>query len=182
MEVGKAIEERRTIRHFKKKNIQYDKMSEIMESFIYAPCAGNLQNWRLICVKNKGQLNEACFDQEPVIESNYLIVVCSDNDDLIRHYKKEGEFYAVQNTSAGIQNMLLKAHSMKIGSCWIGAFDKDEVKGVLKIPENIDIHAIIAFGYADEKPEMPLKSELRNIINFNEWGNNKKDKFPLFKK
>lgn len=181
MELDNLIKERRSIRNFEKKEVSWKKINEILESFIYAPCAGGIQNWRLIVLKNKEQLNEACFDQEPVAKSNFLVVICSDDDEIVRNYKKDGKFFAIQNTSAGIQNMLLKAHSLEVGSCWIGAFDKNEVKAILKIPENIDIHAIIAFGYADEKPKIPLRASLGNVIYFDEWGTKKRDIFPLKK-
>lgn len=78
MEIDKAIKERRTIRHFKKKSVSWEKINEITESMIYAPSAGNLQNWKLIVVKNKGQLNKICYNQDAVVNCDFLVVVCSD--------------------------------------------------------------------------------------------------------
>jgi nitroreductase len=182
MDVDKAIMERRSIRHFKKKDVSWKKINEILESFIYAPCAGEVQNWKLVVLKNNGKLNESCYQQGPVVESNFLVVVCSDDTELIRLYKNQGKFFGIQNNAAGIQNIMLKAHSMKIGSCWIGAYDEDKIKEVLKIPEKIGIHAVIAFGYPDVKPKMPLRASLMDVVNFDEFGNKKRNTFPLIKK
>ncbi len=79
MDVDKAIKDRRSIRHFKKKDVPWKKINEILESFIYAPCAGEIQNWKLVVLKNDDKLNEACYNQGPVVESNFLVVVCSNN-------------------------------------------------------------------------------------------------------
>jgi nitroreductase len=182
VDIDKAIRERRSIRKFKKRPVSWKKINEILESFIYAPCAGNLQNWRLIILKNDGKLNKACYEQEAIVDCDFLVIICSDDAELKRHYKKKGEIFAIQNTSAGIQNMLLKAYSLKIGSCWIGVYNEEKIKGILKIPDNIKIHAIVAFGYPDEKPDMPLRASLRSIINFKEFGNKNRDIFPLVKK
>jgi nitroreductase len=182
MNIDSVIKGRRSIRNFKKKDVSWNKINEILESCIYAPCAGEIQNWRLIVLKNKGQLNDICFNQEAVIKSDFLVVVCSDDADLKRHYKDQWDLFSIQNTSSGIQNMLLKAASMKIGSCWIGVYKEEELKGLLRIPDEIDIHAILAFGYSNEKPEIPLRATLANVINYDFWGNKKKDSLPLIKK
>jgi nitroreductase len=181
MNIDKVIKERRSIRHFKKKDVSWEKINEIVESIIYAPCAGEIQNWRPIVLRNKGQLNDICFNQSAVINCNFLVVVCSDNSDLKAHYKDRWDIFAIQNTSAAVQNMLLKAASMKIGSCWIGVYDEEKIRISLEIPDEIDIHSIIAFGYPDEKPDMPLRASLGNIINYDRFGNKKKDVFPLKK-
>ncbi len=182
MNVDKGIKERRSIRNFKKKDVSWDKIHEILESCIYAPCAGGIQNWRLVVLKNKGQLNQICFNQEAVVMANFLAVVCSDNEDLKRHYKDHWDIFSIQNTSSAIQNMMLKAHSMKIGSCWIGIYREPDLKTLLKIPEDVDIHAVLAFGYPDEKPEIPLRARLHSVIGYDQYGNNSKDSLPLIKK
>ena len=182
MDIDSIIKGRRSIRHFKKKAVPWKKINEILESFSYAPCAGEIQNWRLIVFKNDGKLNKACHNQIPVVESDFFVAICSDDSVLVRTYKEKGKFFGIQNTAAGIQNMMLKAHSMKVGSCWIGAYDEDKIKAILKIPEKIGLHAIVVFGYAKDKPEMPLRLDTQKVISFNEFGKYRRDPLPLVKK
>jgi len=61
-------------------------------------------------------------------------------------------------------------------------YDESKLKGFLKIPDKLDVHAVIAFGYPDAKPEMPLRVALNNVVSFNEYGNPRRDPFPLVKK
>ncbi|MBT3691132.1 hypothetical protein HOG16_02715 [Candidatus Woesearchaeota archaeon] len=182
MDIDNIIKERRSIRHFKKKDIPWKKINEILESFTYAPCAGDIQNFRLIVFKNDGKLNKACHSQSSVVESNFLVAVCSDDSDLVISYKEKGKFFGIQNTAAGIQNMMLKAYSMKVGSCWIRTYDEDKIRAILKIPEKISLHAIVAFGYFKDKPEMPLRLDTQKVISFNEFGKYRRDPLPLIKK
>ncbi len=55
----------------------------------------------------------------------------------------------VQAIGACIQNMLLAAHCMGLGTVWLGEImkNKDKVEEILKVPENYDFMALIAVGY-----------------------------------
>lgn len=182
MDIDKAIKERRTFEHFKKKSVPWKKINEILDSFSFSHYIGGLQNGKLVVLKNEGQLNKACLDQKPVAESDFLVVVCSDSSELVRFYKEKGKLFGIQNTAAGIQNMMLKAYSMKIGSCWIGSYDEGKVRAKLKIPDKVEIHAVIAFGYSNEKPNAPLRLDSQKTIFFNSFGNFRRDPLPLVKK
>ena len=120
--------------------------------------------------KKKEQLKKASFNQEWIDQAPVAVVVCSDDKDIEKFYgKKNSKKFCIQNCAAGIQNMLLKAHSLGISSIWNAVSDEDKVKHTLKIPENINIHAIISFGYSIEEPDMPKRLELDNILHENEW-------------
>ena len=77
--------------------------------------------------------------------------------------------YMVQGIAAAIENMLLTAHSLGLGSCWIGAFDEDEVRRLCNLPEHVDVHAVITIGLADETPEMPPKYRIEHTMFFERW-------------
>ena len=55
------------------------------------------------------------------------------------------------------------------GSCWVGAFDEDEIWRLLGLPEESSIQGIVTIGYADEKPEPPPKHRIEHIVFFDKW-------------
>ena len=173
MEIDTCIKKRRTTKDFLDKKIEKLKINKILDSIRYAPNSGNLQNWRLIVVEDKEKkkkLVKASFNQSWIAQSSIIIVVCSDNQDIKRYYKKElAENFIIQNCAAGIQNMLLTAYSLGISSCWCATSNEDLVKEILKIPDKISVQAIICLGYSKEKPQMPKRLDLDNILHFNEW-------------
>ncbi|MBT0159935.1 hypothetical protein G4O51_08115 [Candidatus Bathyarchaeota archaeon A05DMB-2] len=62
-----------------------------------------------------------------------FIVVCVDERRSSARYGLWGKtLYCIQDTAAAVQNILLTAYSVGIGSCWIGAFDEDAVKVAVK--------------------------------------------------
>jgi nitroreductase len=58
------------------------------------------------------------------------------------------------DAAAAIENIILTAWSKGIGSCWLGAIQRDNIRKILAVPENFQIDSVIALGYPDEKPVM----------------------------
>jgi len=183
MDFDKCLKGRRSIRKYKDKKIPWNKLALILDSARYSPSAGNLQNWRFIIVdeeEKKEKISTACLGQKWMNQAPVFIIVCSDNATIDKFYKNLK--FPVQNCAVAVQNIMLAAYSFKIGSCWIGAFDEMEVKRELKIPDNISVEAIITLGYSFEKPEIPRRTDLNNLLHFNEWKGKAKDSmFPLKK-
>ena len=110
-----------------------------------------------------------------------MIVVCSDDEKVKYFYGERGKIYAIQNTAAAIQNILLLAYEKGYGTCWIGSFNDEEVKKILDIPKNINIHAIITIGIPDENPPVPSRIPLQEKVFFERWGNKlyKPELYPI---
>jgi nitroreductase len=62
-----------------------------------------------------------------------------------------------------MQNMVIGAWSMGVGSCWEGDFNEQKVKKLLKVPESWSVVALVSFGYPAEKPEPRKESLLRKL-------------------
>lgn len=173
MDVFECIRTRRSIRKFKDKQVPWDNIVTIMQAGKYAPSAGNLQNWKFIVVKDDGKrkaISKACLDQDWMENAPIHIVLVGDPEKAERFYGTRGRrLYTIQAIAASIENMLLTAHSLGLGSCWIGAFDEDDIRRLLGLPEEVDVHAVIVIGYADEKPEVPPKFRIEHMVYFEKW-------------
>ena len=170
---------RRSIRRYKDKEIPLETIAEIIDLASYAPSSGNIQNWRLVVVTNtetRHEIMESCLQQGWMMEAPVFIIVCNDYEKVKDHYGKLGKMYSIQNCSNIAFGLSLVAKDHGLGTCWVGAFDEEAVRRILKIPEDIDPEIIITLGYADETKSPSLR-ELPNYITFfNSW--NKKD-FPF---
>ena len=173
MDVFEAIRTRRSIRKYKDKQVAWSNIVTILQAGKYAPSAGNLQNWKFIVVKSdakRAAISKACLDQEWMEIAPIHIVVVAEPKKAERYYGTRGaRLYTIQNCAAAIENMLLTAHSLGLGACWIGAFDEDELWRVLGLPEEVSVQGIITIGYADEVPEAPPKHRIEHIMFFEKW-------------
>ena len=157
MDIFEAIAKRRSIRKYKKQDVDDKLIGVLLWAAAQAPSAGNLQEWRFIVVRDertKEILYNAAWKQEHVKQAPVLIIVASDLEVQSMRYGKRGELvYSLEDAAAAIENMLLAATALDLGTCWIGAFDEEEVKFALNLPENLRPIAIITVGYPDEEPE-----------------------------
>lgn len=174
-----VIKERRTIKHFLPKFVSWENISKVIDAGRHAPSCGNIQNWKFIVVIEpdlKQSLARACHEQYEIVQAGALIVVCAEPEKAERYYGERGKnLYSIQNCAAATQNMLLEAHSIGLGTRWIGAFDDEEIRSLLKIPEEIVPQAVIALGYPKEIPEKPPKYPLESVVYFNHWRNKIRD-------
>ncbi len=177
MNFDKVVKDRRSVRRYKDTKVSMEKLNKILDSARFAPSAGNLQNWRFVVIENekkKKELAKAAYGQNFVEHAPIVIVVCNEPEEVVRFYGKRGKFYATQNCAAVVEHILLKATDLGLGSCWVGAFDEDEVVNILKITDDIKPEAIITIGYSEEDYEMPTRYDLNNLVYFEEYGNKKK--------
>lgn len=178
-DIIELIKSRRNIKDFLPKFVSWEKISLILDAGRHAPSCGNIQNWKFIVVIEPGlkqQIAEATYGQYEIISAGVLIIICAEPEKAERYYSLRGErLYTVQNCAAAIENMLLEAHSLGLGSRWIGGFDEEVVKTLLSIPEEIRPQAIIAVGYPKEIPDKPPKYPMENIVYFHRWRNRVRD-------
>lgn len=160
MELSEAIVNRRSIRKYTKDPIPDTLVREILNSGMAAPSAGNLQSRHFYVVRDKALLKSlvaAAFGQTFIAEASVVVVVCTDHK--VRDgYGDRGEnLYTIMDCAASIQNMLLTAHSLGLGSCWVGAYDEKAVTKILNIPDRFRPVAMIPYGYPAESPGSPSK-------------------------
>ena len=177
MDVIEGIHSRRSVRHYFNYPVPKDKVYALLEAAHAAPAAGNLDNWEFLIVEDEKKILEmsaACNGQFWISDAPMLIVMLSNTERVKKVYGKRGEFYAVQNTAAAIQNLLLAANALDLGACWVGAFQEREVKDVLSIPDDRDVHAVIVVGDKAAHPPKPLRKEVEYKCHFDKYGKREK--------
>lgn len=168
MDVFEAIKTRRSIRTFTNQEVSEIEIKKILDAARWAPSAGNVQPWIFVVVRNKEikrKLAEAALNQFFIEEAPVVIVVCADRERSGMSYGSRGtDLYCIQDTAAAAQNILLAAHALGLGACWVGAFNEEEVRLILKAPREVRPVAIIPIGRPAEKPRIIFKRPLSEIV------------------
>jgi nitroreductase len=155
-----TIKTRRSVRKFQRDPIPEKEIREIIETGLRAPSAGNRQPWRIVRVQDqtrKNALAEAAFGQSFMADAPVVLVVCGFPDESAERYGKRGKtLYVLQDTAALTTTILLVAHSLGYGCCWIGAFDEGEVSRILEVPDGMKPVAMIPIGKPKGKA-LPLR-------------------------
>lgn len=170
MDVFEAIKERRSVRAYAKKEVSEKDVEKLIHAARWAPSAGNIQPWEFIIVtdaKMRQRLGETALQQTFIKEAPVIIVVCANEVRSSRDYGSRGaKLYCLQDTAAATQNMLLAAHALKLGACWIGAFNEEKVRRIMNIPDSVRPVAIVPVGHPAEKPRAPPRRSIRENVHY----------------
>lgn len=155
MNTKEAIYRRRSIRKFKSEKISDDIIENILKCAMAAPSACNKQPWEFYVIKSEEKLIEV---RQLTRNSNFsaplAIVVCGNRERTLS--TRDNDFY-IQDCSAAIENMLLYATSIGIGTLWCGITPVqnyiEKAKKFLNAGENIEPLGLIYFGYPDEEKD-----------------------------
>jgi nitroreductase len=147
---------RRSIRVYSPGAISDDTIKRLLEAAMAAPSAMTKDPWRFIVVRDGGTLSclAAVLPGGRMLATATLaIVACGDLDAAFERQLS----YLLQDCSAAIQNLLLGAHALGLGACWVGVHPSEDAIGRLKqmlaLPGHIIPIAVIALGYPGEQPE-----------------------------
>lgn len=172
METLKAISLRRTVRNFRLKPISEAILIKILEAGRQAPRAGNLSTSRFIVVidkEAKKNVATSAAKQMWLADASALIVICSLTNIIKRNFDKGGENYSIQNSTLAAENMLIAATGLNVGSAFVSAFSEKLMRKYLKIPDDVDVHAIVALGYPQRMPKPPARMSMGEITYLDRW-------------
>ena len=164
MDVFEAIKTRRSIRKYRSESIPDEKLGLILEAARLAPSAANRQPWRFIIVQNadrKKALAEVANNQTFLKDAAAIVAAVGDPEVSTRWHEKD--------TMIALEHMVLAATALGYGTCWIGAFDEDAVKSLLKIPTKMKVVALLPIGVPGETPIPRPRKELSEIFFKEEW-------------
>ncbi len=166
MDTLEAIHKRRSVRRYAPEPVPEEHLREILDAAVAAPSAGNIQPWKFYVVREfsvRRGLAEAAYGQRFIEEAPVCIVVVAIPEMSARRYGDRGwNLYCIQDTAAAVQNILLAATSLGYGTCWVGAFNEEDVARVLKLPEGERPVAMVPVGKPAESP--PPRPRRRDVF------------------
>lgn len=181
MELQDAIKKRKSVRRFSSKKPDWRAIIESIHTAQYAPMAGGIFHLKFLIVDDEKLIEELAkwSEQAFISEAKYVVVVVSDMGMVTTPFPRMGEHFSPQQTGAAIQNFLLSLEEFGLSTCWIGHMNEEKIGKVLKIPDDYTIEALFPIGYSNEKKKIKKsgpKSDIYNILYFNQWENNRMKK------
>lgn len=155
---------RKSVRRYEQTEIPQDVLDKILEAGRQAPSAANRQPWHFIVLTDyeiKKELSSGVFNRF-IKDAPVAIVGCAQKDLILGKW-------SIVSTAIALQNMVVAAWAMGVGSCWIGDFNEEQVRKLLVIPESWGIVALVSFGYPSEKPQQRKKKAIEEVVSFNKF-------------
>lgn len=169
MDLLDAIGTRSSVREFDRDEVDPGILSAILEAGVRAPSAGNRQPWEFVIIRRreaKLAIVAAAYGQQFIAEAPVVVVVCANAERSAARYGDRGaQLYCLQDTAAAIENILLAAHSLGFGGCWVGAFDEDSVARLIRAPAKVRPVAVLPIGKPLAKTAKISRMPLESVIH-----------------
>ncbi len=184
LEVLEAIRTRRSIRKYKTDPIDDNTLETVLEAARWAPSWANTQCWRFIVVRDsriKAELASTLRDTNrytnpalgAIRNAPIVIVACAE-------LSKSGCANGVPATDKGdwfmfdvalaMQNLVLAAHSLGLGTVHVGGFDAKKAANILEVPEGYCVVEMTPLGYPDQIRNPRPRKELAEIVFYDKYG------------
>jgi nitroreductase len=149
MELMDVLRERRSVRSFREGGVEKEKLNMVLEAARIAPSWQNKQCWSFIVVSDKEIIKKLGDNINGWLKGAPLaIVACGDPR---QSGERNGIQYYLVDVSIAMQQLVLAATDLGLGTCWLGVFDEATVRQTLAIPDGIKVVAITPLGYPAEK-------------------------------
>ena len=161
MDVFEAVRTRRSIRKYQDTPVETEKLVKILEAARLSPSANNNQPWHFIAVTDETARKKLlpAYTSEWFVNAPLIIVACATPSK--SWFRQDGEDYWKVDVAIAMQTMVLVAHELGLGTCWIAAFKENKVKEALGIPEEVRVVAMTPVGYPAEQKEPVTKRKKR---------------------
>jgi len=165
-----VIKARGSIRSYTNRPIPKQVLLEILEAARMAQSAANCQPWEFIVITDAGikkKLVQAAGNQSFVGEAAAVMVCLAKPEESTSVGPFEGFLI---DLAIAIENMVLTAWDLGVGSCWIGAYNEGRVKELLDVPRSLRVTSLLTLGYPDEKAGPKYRKDLDEIVHYQRYG------------
>lgn len=155
--------DRYSVRKFKNEHLPQQIIDDILRAGHIAPTGCNYQPQRILVINSDEAVEKLknctkCHFNAPAA----MLICCNKEESWQRKY--DGALSAPVDACIVTTHMMLQAHSMGIGTCWVMHFDPFAMRNAFNIPENIEIVALLVMGYpAPDSQPLNLHYESRDI-------------------
>lgn len=190
MEVFEAIRNRRSIRHYKNEPVDDKTVNTVLEAAHWAPSWSNMQCWRFIVVRDpkiKSEIADTLVkvkvDNEwvenaaasSIKQAPVLIVLCAELGKAGFRadgtpVTDKGGYWFMFDVALAMENLVLAAHAMGLGTVIIGGFDAGKVTEILEVPAGFAVVTMTPLGFPDHKGQVSPRKELSEVLYKEKYG------------
>ena len=160
MDTLEFFKKRRSIRKYQDREVPKEVLEVILEAGRIAPSARNAQPWKFIVVTD-ADTRQALAGTTPykfVAKAPLIIVACA--------LESQATLGARFDVAIAMDHMSLAAANMGIGNCWVAGFDREAVRKILGVPQDVDVVVMMTFGYPAEEPRPRPVKDMSEVVSY----------------
>lgn len=169
MDLFETIQARQSVRAYQSRDVEAEKLEAILSAANQSPSAGNLQAYEIYVTRDH-QVNQAlakaAWNQGFVAQAPVVLVFCTHPARSAARYGERGErLYCLQDAAIAVAYAQLAATSLGLATCWVGAFDDEQVVRAIDLSPGQHPVAILPVGYPAESPRRTSRRSLADLVH-----------------
>jgi len=159
-----------SVRSFMDKEVEKEKIMQILEAARLSPSAVNYQPRHYIVITEKEQKEKIieAYPRKWFAGAPVIIAVCGDHSTSWK--RKDGKDHCDIDAAIAVDHMTLAAADLGLGTCWVCAFDAKIAHEALNLPENYEVTVLLALGYPQEGEVRELKRKsMEEIVSWEKF-------------
>jgi nitroreductase len=166
MDFSSLIKKRYSVRAYRPDPVEKEMLEGVLEAARLAPTASNRQPFRIIVAQTEGRQDEMrrMYDRDWFVEAPIIICVCGVKSEA--WVSRGGMNYVYVDVAIVMDHIILAATDLGLGTCWVGAFDKDVAVEVFGLPDDLEPVVMTPLGYAADQPEPKERRPLSDLVSY----------------
>lgn len=160
-------------RKYSTRQVEDEKLLQVLEAGRIAPSAANFQPWIFVVVKGEEAKREfkTIYDKEWFKEAQVFIIICGDHKSSWK--RADGKDHCDIDVAIAVDHMTLAATDIGLATCWICNFDIAKCSELLNLPSNIEPIAILPLAYPEDHPDpdrhITKRKVLKDIVYYDKY-------------
>ena len=169
MDFQELISKRYSVRSYKSDPVPEDKLQMVLDAARLAPTAHNYQPFQLIVLHTAGRAEELkrIYERDWLSQAPVIVVVCAVYEGA--WLRMDNKNYAEVDATIAMDHLILAATDLGLGTCWIAAFNPQELRALLKLPEGVEPIALTPIGYAANQQKANNRKPLPQLVRYEHW-------------
>ena len=177
MNTTERIRTRRSIRKFKAAPVDHSLLESLISDTSYSPSWKNSQITRFIAIEDSSILDSIVQDYTPSFNSDIIkqvpvllaVTFVKGRSGFERDGSfstKKGDRWQMFDVGVACQTFCLAAHNAGLGTVIMGIWDEDGITKLLKLPDDQELAALIAVGWPDVDPDVPMRKSVDELLTY----------------
>jgi nitroreductase len=169
MEFMELVPARYSVRAYEPTPVEEGKLHQVLEAARLAPTAANRQPFRLIVIGTEGRETELqrIYPASWFVKAPLIICACAIPEE--GWVRMDGKPYVDVDVTIAMDHLIMAAHSLGLGTCWIAAFDPVAARDVLGLPDGVEPIVFTPLGYAADQPRPKMRKALSDLVRYERW-------------
>jgi nitroreductase len=170
MSLLEIAKKRYSVRSYMDKEVEKEKLLQVLEAGRIAPSAVNFQPVHLIVITDKEEKEKVteAYPRGWLKAAPVIIAVCGDHSQSWK--RKDGKDHCDIDAAIAIDHMTLAATDLGLGTCWICAFDSKLCHEILELPEHMEVIALLPIGYPQgERITESKRKDLEELVSWERY-------------